>query len=289
MAKVMKLGGVKSAAPVIKSKTLLNISLDEDINQPPDILTHYSWLLYGNKGIGKTSVTTHFPNPILLALEPGYKGLAVNAKPVPDWAHFIGYVDLLVAEGDDTRTVIVDTVDLMYDYAYDAECSRLKINNPTEENDFGATWRKIRKMFRQQIERLLSLPGCVIFISHDTEKEIDVIGSEGSEKRERVQPTIAKQGLQEVEGLMDMIGYYGYDGDDRFLWISGSQVRVGKCRPEKHFLTKSGERISRIPMGKSSQEAFNNLQLAFDNKQETVEGVKKKEVNKNSSLQLKKL
>lgn len=287
MAKVMKLGGPVDK-PALAKKEKLVVSLEEDLNQPPDEITRYSWLIYGNKGIGKTSITTHFPNPILLAFEPGFKGLKVNAKRIPNWEHTLAYIDALEKEADSERTVIVDTVDLMYDYAFDHECARLKISSPTEENDFGATWRKIRKMFRTQIERLLSLPGCVIFISHDTEKEIDVIGVEGMEKKDRVQPTIAKQGLQELEGLVDMIGYYGYDSDARFMWIDGAQTRVGKCRPEDHFLTPSGDRVKRVPMGLSSKEAFANLNRAFDNKQETADGVSKEQKPKKSGLHIKK-
>ena len=256
------------------NKKVLDLSLDVDNNEPPADMRRYSWLLYGNKGIGKTSLASRFDGAFFLALEPGIKGLKVKGKPVPDWDHFVGYVDLLVQKNDPEMTVVVDTVDLVYDHIYDHECKRLKIDSPRDENDFGATWRKIRKEFRKQVERLMLLPGGVVFISHDTEKEVTMIGSDGSFVTDRVQPTIAKQGLMEIEGLVDIVGYYGYEGDERFLWLDGSQNRVAKCRPETHFRIKGDmeTRVSRVPMGKTSQEAYANLKKAFENKQETQTG-----------------
>lgn len=279
MAIALKIGSGDKPKPV---KAPLNLSLDTEENIPPADMRRYSWLLYGNKGIGKTSLASRFEGAFFLALEPGIKGLRVRGKPVPDWDHFVGYVDLLVKENDPKMTVVVDTVDLVYDHIYDWECKRLKIDSPRDENDFGATWRKIRKTFRQQVERLMLLPGGVVFISHDTEKEVTLVGEAGSFQTDRVQPTIAKQGLMEIEGIVDIVGYYGYDGNDRCLWLDGSQTRVAKCRPEEHFRVKGSpdKRVTRVPMGHTSQEAYNNLKKAFDNQQLTETAAPPKVKNK---------
>ena len=268
MAMALKIGA-KSAASHQKDK--LELTLDCKTNIPPTDLRRYAWLIYGNKGIGKTSLASRFEGAFFLALEPGTKGLRVASKPVPDWEHFVGYIDLLVNASNPKLTVIVDTIDLAYDYAFDFECKRLKIDNPREENDFGATWRRIRKMFRQQIERLMLLPGGVVFVSHDTEKEVTLIGSDGAFVTDRVQPTIARQGLMEIEGLVDIVAYYGYDMGERCLWLDGSQQRVAKCRPEDNFLVKgTTDRVTCIPMGTTSQQAYDNLLRAFDNQQLTA-------------------
>lgn len=263
-------GKPAAAAKPAPGKPKPQLSLAKKAREPSSRLQDYSMLIYGRKGIGKTSLASKFPGAHFLALEPGTGGIKVLVNDVPDWDHFVGYVDLLCEEADPDRTVVVDVVDLAYDYIYQKVCDKLMIASPTEENDFGATWRKIRKEFRGQLERLCRLPGGKIFLSHDTEKEITL---RDGNTVERVQPTMSKQALGEVEGIVDVVGCYDLDGDDRFLVLQPSQTLVAKCRLEEHFLVKGSEpgaaasRVKRIPMGDSSQEAYDNLVAAFDNEQ----------------------
>lgn len=251
----------------------LALTLAEEASAPSDNLSDYSILLFGAKGIGKTDLAAQFDSPYFLSLEPGTGGLRVRGSFVPDWSHFVGYVSLLdkrIRSKGDIGTVVVDVVDLAYDYIYDHICKALMIESPTEENDFGATWRKIRKMFREQILKILAMPCGKIFLSHDTEKEVEL--RDGT-KVDRIQPTMSKQALQEVEGLVDLVGNYYFNGEQRFLRIDGSQTMVAKCRLKEHFLRTSGkpgtpgDRIKVIPMGLSAEQAYENLILAFNNEQ----------------------
>ncbi len=276
MAIVKKLAGSTSAKakPEPAKKEKLTLKLAEEFSEPSENLSDYSILLYGAKGIGKTDLASQFDRPYFLSLEPGTGGLRVRGSFVPDWRHFVGYVDLLdkrTRAGDkDIGTIVVDVIDLAYDHAYDDVCKALMIASPTEENDFGATWRRIRKMFRDQMLRILSMPCGKIFLSHDTEKEVEL--RDGT-KVDRVQPTMSKQALAEVEGLVDVVGNYYFDGEDRYLRIDGNQTNVAKCRIKEHFLRKGGkvgfpgDRLKVIPMGRSAEQAFENINLAFNNQQ----------------------
>lgn len=256
----------------------LDLKLETEPSEPPTAFGAYSALIYGNKGIGKTSLASRFPGAYFLSTEPGTKALRVLGSRVPDWDHFVGYVDLMVEEANPQRTVVVDIIDLAYDYIYDKICKSLMIDSPTEENDFGATWKKIRRLFREQITRLCELPGGVVFLSHDTEREIEM--RDGT-KIERVQPTMSKQALFEVEGLVDFIGHYHADGNERFMTIQPTQEVVAKCRPVEKFVVRGGkpgvggDQVVRVPMGRSSLEAYENLIRAFNNQQETADGTNK--------------
>ncbi len=280
---------VAKAAPKPKAAPLV-LSLTEEASEPSGNLSDYSILIFGAKGIGKTDLASQFDNPYFLSLEPGTGGLRVRGSFVPDWRHFVGYIDLLekrIKTKGDIGTVVVDVIDLAYDHVYDFVCKQLMVESPTEENDFGATWRKIRKMFREQMLRILSFPCGKIFLSHDTEKEVEL--RDGSTV-DRIQPTMSKQAMQEVEGLVDIAGNYYFDGEDRFLRIDGSQTMVAKCRCKEHFLRAGGkpgvpgDRIKVIPMGRSAEQAYENLMTAFNNEQErpdpTQEPVKPKMVLK---------
>lgn len=262
-----------AAKPVVVAGPKLQLSLQTKVNKPPSSLSAYSMLIYGSKKIGKTTLAARFPSAYFLSTEPGTKALKVLSSSCPSWDHLSGYADLLVAANDPGQTVVVDVIDLAYEMIYDKICRQQKIESPTDENDYGATWRKIRRTFRELIEKLVALPGGCIFLSHDTEKEIEL---RNGDKVDRVQPTMGKQALQEVEGIVDFIGYYGYEDDERFLWIRGKQTMVAGCRlGEYHdfFKTTAGEDVTRIPMGSSSQEAYDNLLRAFRNQQVTPTGV----------------
>lgn len=238
-------------------------------------MADYSYVIYGSKGIGKSSFGSKFPGAVFLALEPGDRAMRVRSVQVHTWDDFVGYTDYLVKAADPEVTVVVDVIDLAYEYLYDKICKDLKIESPTDMNDYGATWRRIKRGFREQFQLLLNLPGGKVFLSHDQEKEIEL--RDGS-KRDRVQPTMSKQALGEVEGLVDLVGNYAYDDEDRFLYIRGSQSMVAKCRLEDRFIIQGGtpgygpDQVRAIPMGDSSQKAFDNFCAAFDNKQLTPDG-----------------
>lgn len=116
--------------------------------------------------------------------------------------------------------------------------------------------------------RLFHLPGSpgLVFISHDTEREIE---TRDGRKIDRVQPTMSKQALGVIESLVDLIIAYQYDGRERVAKICGAESIVAGCRLEHRFLAKDGERVESIPMGDSPAESFANFLRAFNNKQET--------------------
>lgn len=249
------------------------VQLPTEPNDPSDDISDYTMLLYGAKKIGKTSLAAQFPDALFLATEPGTKSLRVYSMNVLDWKTLEGAVAALKKDRK-FKTVVVDTIDLVYDMAFKDVCKRKMIAHPQDENDFGKTWGEIRQQFRGIINQLMTLNKGIIFLSHDTEKEIT--DREG-DKIDRTQPTIPKQGLEEVEGLVDFVGHYGYFGDRRVLRIDGKEELVAGCRLEEHFIRKGGkprtdgDRIKSVPMGNTAQEAYGNLIAAFNNQQSVTD------------------
>lgn len=288
MALVKKISGsskeAKASPPPKVGKPKLQLSLTTEVSTPPDLLTAYSWLIYGRKKIGKTTLAAQFPGAYFLSTEPGTKALRVLGSACPTWEHFVGYVDLLCAKADPEQTVIVDVIDFAYDMIYRKVCDQQMVESPTDMNDFGATWKKIRRLFREQLMRLVQRPGGVVFLSHDTEKEVEL--RDGS-KVERVQPTMSSQAMGEVEGLVDVIALYEYSDDGRILRIDGTSRMVAGCRLNEHFNFTDGTRMSEIPMGNDETEAWANLQLAYENGFDKPVIAQKKDLKKPSRLALK--
>lgn len=250
-------------------------ALPDERNEPPGEMGAYSILLYGAKKIGKTSFAARFPDALFLATEPGTKALNVYTVPVKSYEDLEAYITLLDQDKTDRfKTVVVDTIDLAYEYCYNYICKTKGILSPRDENDFGATWKEISNLFSKCVMRLINSGRGIIFVSHDIEREITL--RDGSPV-DRIQPTMAKQAMSVVEAVVDIICNYRFEGQKRIIQLDGTQTIVAGCRLEDNFIRKggvprtAGDRIITIPMGLTSQEAYDNFVKAFNNEQELVD------------------
>lgn len=267
----------------------------------------YVMVLYGEKKIGKTSMIARFPNTLSLMFEPGGKALSILQEPMEDWKKFRDTLVVLEgSQGDQYATIAVDTVDYAYEMCFKYMCKKLVINHPTDENDYGKSWGLIEKEFKECMLRLLNLGKGVVFISHATEAEIK---TRNQGNFTRVVPTMAKQAAKFFTAAADILAYYGYYGDDRFLVIRGNDNIQAGCRLENNFVLKgwvpkelppfpdddslfheleayfnaadADEEVNKfvhaIPMGKSADASYRNLMRAFHNFQvesyEEVRGI----------------
>lgn len=264
MAIVMKAKGGGGKAPAPKAalpKRLL--SLPSAASEPKKSMLDYSWLIYGEKKIGKTSLCAQFPEAFFLMCEPGGKSLRIFQRPVGHWSDLVGYVDLLEKGGHPFKTIVIDTVDKAYERCWEYMCKKLCIEHPHDENDFGKSWGQIEGEFVKQMTRILNLPMGAVFISHAVEKEVkNLLG----EKFDRIQPTMANQANKFLTGVIDIWAYYGYDGSKRILQLAGNDYIGAGSRLEENFRRPDGGRVDKIPLGGSAKEAYANVVKAFENK-----------------------
>jgi len=277
MVLVKKRVGAKNNSKKTRRTKDSKLSLPTKLNTPSKDLRDYSFLLYGAKKIGKTSLASKFPGAFFLSCEPGTKALKVYQRPVNTWEEFLGYVDLIESGDHEFKNIVVDTADIAYKCAFSYICRQKVIEHPSDENDYGKTWDEIEQEFGRAALRLIRAPYGVIFISHDTEKEIET--REGDTVC-RVQPTMDKRAMKVLEAVVDIIGNYAYSAGERVLHIDGTEEMVAGCRIEDYFLQTNGKRVKSIPMGNSSQEAYDNLIQAFSNKQEPSTKPKRKKLQK---------
>lgn len=237
------------------------LSLPTEISQPMERFEDYSWLLFGEKKIGKTTLLSQFPDTFFLMTEPGGKALSIYQRPVTTWKEFVGYVKLLEKDRRFKR-VVVDTIDYAFKMAERTALQKLGISDPSEET-WGKGWRAVRDEFTPPIQRLLSCGKGVTFISHSTEREVK--RRDGS-KYDRIQPTMSGTARDVVEGMVDIWTYYSYDGKERYLHIKGDDhISAGHRLQDGHFRYKNRE-IERVWMGRSPKESYTNLIAAFENR-----------------------
>jgi len=252
------------------------VELPTTKSTPSNALEDYTWLIYGEKKIGKTSLVSHFPNILFCMFEPGGKALSIfQTETLESWESFLGYVSALEKSKGKFKNVCIDPGNQAYDRCLEYVCRELGIEHPGTVKDYGASWKKVAQEFQKAHVRIAALDLGFIVLAHSKEKDIEQ--ADGPSVR-RIIPVMSGSTEEFYAGVIDVIGYYHYIGRKRFLQIRGDDLVQAGTRCEENFLTTSGEPIIRIPMGTSSKEAYANLVKAFNNEQtETYAEVNVKE------------
>lgn len=253
----------KPRRKVKKTSKSGDVSLPEARSEPRSELRDYVTLVYGERKIGKTTLCSQFPDAFFFMFEPGGRALRIYQKPIPSWDRFIAYLDLLEEEDHDFRTVVVDTVDIAYEQCFNYMCDKLNIVHPHMEDDYGQSWGQIETEYKRQLTRLMSLDVGVVFLSHDSVSEVV---SRTGRKYNRVEPSMKGQAQRFLTGVVDIWGYYMYDGNKRFLVIRGNDLISAGCRLRENFVTTEGEQVVAVPMGNSEAQAYKYFVAAFNNK-----------------------
>lgn len=262
--RIMPPGGRKKKSKADRAETSLaslDLTLPTERSAALPRLQDYSILLFGEKKIGKTDLSAQFPKTFHMMFEPGGKAQEIYQRPVNTWKEFKAYVRLLKKDRS-FLTATVDTVDMAYVRCFEYMCQKLGMDHPSDEA-YGKGWSAIRGEFTSEMTTLMSLGKGVIFISHATEKEIK---TRGGDKYEKIMPTLAGQGRDVIEGMVDLWLYYGYDGRDRVLTITGNDHIGAGHRLKKNFRYPDGSPIHEISMGDNAEESYTNLVAAFNNK-----------------------
>lgn len=246
-------------------KVNLDLRLPSKKSIPSDEIEDYTWLIYGEPKIGKTSLIQHFGETLYFMFEPGAKALSIYQTPVINhWQQFIKYLDLLEEKGEEFENICIDTGQLCYERCFDHICERKGILHPGSQKDRGATWKEITQEFTKAHLRIAAMEKTFFVIAHErvnkretmTGETFDVIG-----------PAFSPTTEDFYSGVIDNILYYHFEGNKRWATIRGDDYILAGTRCEGHFLTTSGKPIKKIPMGESSAEAFDNIVIAFNNEQ----------------------
>ncbi len=280
--KKRKVGGAGNKAPIKKKRVgsaRVQVELPTVKSEPCENLSDYSILLFGQEKIGKTSLASMFPGALFLFFEPGGKALSVYQKQINTWEEFKAYLPLLVAGGHDFTNIVIDTADIAYTLCSEYVCSNLGVSHPSEA-DYGKGWNAVRSEFLAVMLEYHRLQSGLLILSHDTEKEITRRNGETSH---RIIPTMAKQARETLEGLVDIIAYYYFEGENRMLRVEGDDLVTAGSRLEHAF-----QKTTLIPMGVSSQESYNNFIAAYNNELVTSVTPEKKRVVRKKVVKKKK-
>ncbi len=283
----------KKSKPVNEDNDLSLPGIDE-LNEPPKSFLEYCTVIYGTKGIGKTTLCSSLSEKALvLMLEPRRRNLNIRMKQLRPvsvsqiengeldcWQYFKDLVELC-QQDDSVDLIVIDTIDKLYEACLNSVCAREGIEHPGGLNDFGAAWSAVKMEFTTFLDSILYESSLgVIFTSHAKETDIEI----NTEKATRYYgPSCSGAAEAYLKAAADFAFFYGRHGEDRALHFRWNQSIWTACGVADRFLAPDGRKLAAIkipdpkngPTGQYLLSAFENAPtskvLVYDDAEEEEE------------------
>lgn len=207
-------------------KNLLRLPTER--TQPKNDINGLTFLLYGDPGIGKTTLLNSFRKPLILATEEGTNHLSAYVMHITSWQDFKDVYTLLEKESHDFETVGIDTIDNLHKLCVEDTCRKRGIEHVGDE-DWGKGYDIANGDFSRMLSRYSLLPTGFVMISHAQEKEVKT----KTAKIDKTQPTMTGKPMRIITGLADIVGYACFDPENaekRIVKFKGSETLVAKDR-----------------------------------------------------------
>jgi len=205
-------------------------------------LSGYITFIYGPPKVGKTTLATQMPKPLLLAFERGYNAIpGIIAQDVVTWGEMKQvFRELKKPEVQAVyKTIVVDTVDVAADLCQKYICSQLGIDNMGDGGWGTNSWAKYKKEFEDVFRGLTMMGYAVVFISHSkTGVDKDQTGREFGYTK----PTTQSSALQIIENMADLYAYahtyLNSDGEEKRVLTLRSPAGSGiSCGSRFRYIT----------------------------------------------------
>lgn len=162
---------------------------------------------------GKTTTATKFPKHLLLAAEKGYNAIpGAMAQPINSWSEFKKILRLLKdpKAKEKYETIILDTVDLFYDFCTKYVCNNAKNGrgeigvDSIADIPFGKGYTLVAKEFDDALRSIVKMDYGLVMISHSTDKTFT---DETGQEYNKIVPTLDKRATNIVSRMADIYGY----------------------------------------------------------------------------------
>lgn len=123
-------------------------------------------VIYGEAGAGKTTLGTTFPSPIFLNLEgSGLRAYDVPEIPVRTVADYEAAVNALKTEFHEYKTIVVDTLDRLEEYATADVCAQMNLKD-INKAPYGEGYFKRARLVNLLIDATIDLGIVPVFLAH---------------------------------------------------------------------------------------------------------------------------
>lgn len=193
------------------------------IKQPGELQpkTTIAALIYGQPGIGKTTLACSAPNPVLFDFDGGVARInGAFQIPTVQVTRWEDVSDAIAEMGTMFNSIVIDTVGKMLTYMEEY----IKRTDPKMADRSGSLTLKgygvRKKMFNDFKNTLLTKGINVIFVAHDNEtKQGDEI---------KIRPLISGSSANDLMQDIDLVGYMEAQGRDRTISFDSTDRFYGK-------------------------------------------------------------
>lgn len=184
--------------------------------------TIYSGLIYGQPGIGKTTLALSASKPVCIDVDRGMhrveKRFQVPSLQVETYQQILDLIN--GKEIDPFDTIVIDTLGKLVDRIGDHVC----INNPKLRQSDGTLamkgWGAVKITFQQLIKLIQGKGKSVIFVAHESEEK------DGDTTKKR--PDVSGSARKDIVKELDFMGYMEAVGGKRTICFNPSEKFYAK-------------------------------------------------------------
>lgn len=163
--------------------------------------------------VGKTTLASQFPDPVLLAFEVGYNAIPkVIPQDVTSWSEMRAVLRDLKkpAVKERFKTVIIDTIDIAGSLCEKYICAQNSVEKIAEV-PYGGGYSQMKREFEETCRAITQLGYALVFISHDKERTVKINGEEILQ----IGPSCQSSFNDIAKNAADIYGYaQKYKGED---------------------------------------------------------------------------
>lgn len=179
-----------------------------------EFVTTIKMLVYGQPGIGKSTMALSAPNPVLFDFDGGVQRVNVAFQcptlQVKSWEEALQALDELKGGEVDCKTIVIDTAGKMLDFMSDfimRNDSKMRMRDGSLSlKGYGA--RKV--MFQNFLREVAMMGKNIVFVAHEREEK------DGETKI--VRPEIGGSSAGDLMKELDLVGYVQAVGSDRTVY-----------------------------------------------------------------------
>ena len=125
-------------------------------------------VIYGTEGIGKSTLASQFPSPLILDTEEGTHHLHVASHQVTSWDDLKAAVAEIGGRAGEFRTVVIDSADWAERLLVEHVCGEAR-KKSIEDFGYGKGWVVVAEQFGRflsQCDALIAAGMNVVFVAH---------------------------------------------------------------------------------------------------------------------------
>lgn len=225
-------------------------------------LSGYITYIYGPPKVGKTTLASQMPKPLLLAFERGYNAIAgIIVQDITSWSELKQVIrELKKPEVKEAfHTICVDTVDIAATLCDKYVCNQNDVDT-IGQIPYGQGWNLLKKEFEEVFRTITQLGYAVYFISHAKE---GVFKRQDGTEFTQIKPSVSTTYNSIIENMTDLYGYM------HPVYKDGVSNIVITLRSEDGSIAAGGRfKYIQKEIGADYQDLVNALNQAIDKEAE---------------------